>query len=260
MLVKPFMGDLEQWMNLNLNNSVTWNRTLMWNAFWAVACHLLWSWRNKDVHEEGFIRPYNPVSHIIKCVTDYDTAVNNAAIVTGKEKVLSLIRWISPKAPFVKLNTDGAYRKNTIAGCGGIIRGNQGEWLRGFARCVGLCSAFVAELWGAFEGLRCARRMGFVNIEMELDSAAVVQVLKDRRVSSYSASALVKQIWQLLDLDWNVTISHTYREANKCADALANLGCSLSYDLIFYDTCPDSMSHLFAYDNLGIATPRVITV
>jgi hypothetical protein len=35
-----------------------------------------------------------------------------------------------------------------------VIRGNQGEWLGGFARCVGLCSAFMAELWGVVEGLR----------------------------------------------------------------------------------------------------------
>ncbi|MCI43162.1 hypothetical protein A2U01_0064399, partial [Trifolium medium] len=56
-------------------------------------------------------------------------AVRIAKIVTGRDVVVSLIRWIPPKASFVKLNTDGVYKKNQIAGFGGVIHGNQGEWL-----------------------------------------------------------------------------------------------------------------------------------
>jgi ribonuclease HI len=70
---------------------------------------------------------------------------------------------------FVMLNTDGAYKDHQIAGCGGVIRGNQGEWLGGFAKCVGLCSAFVAELWGVVEGLRYAYRLGFRKIQLSVD-------------------------------------------------------------------------------------------
>jgi hypothetical protein len=51
---------------------------------------------------------------------------------------------------FVKINTDGAYKADQVAGCGGVIRGMHGEWLGGFAKGVGLCSAFIAELWGVY--------------------------------------------------------------------------------------------------------------
>ncbi|MCI58112.1 hypothetical protein A2U01_0079365, partial [Trifolium medium] len=43
---------------------------------------------------------------------------------------------------------------------------------------------FVAELWGVLEGLRCVRLMGFMKVELNIDSAAVVQVLKGRKLHS----------------------------------------------------------------------------
>ncbi|GAU17428.1 hypothetical protein TSUD_233050 [Trifolium subterraneum] len=128
------------------------------------------------------------------------------------------------------------------------------------SRGVWDCSAFVAELWGVLEGLRCARRLGFMYVEMEIDSAAVVKALKDRCVKSPMGAALAKQVWQLLDMEWNIEILHIYREANKCADAMANLGCSLGYDVILYADCPLPLREMLAFDNMGISTPRFISV
>jgi hypothetical protein len=48
-----------------------------------------------------------------------------------------------------------------IASYSGIIRGGDGEWICGFAKFIGDCSACVAMLWGVLEGLSYARRMGF---------------------------------------------------------------------------------------------------
>jgi hypothetical protein len=55
-------------------------------------------------------------------------------------------------------------------------------------------------------------------------------------------------------------VSHIYREANKCADALANIGCSLDYETLYYDVCPAQLSDLVAADSMGISTPRLIFV
>ncbi|PNX57779.1 ribonuclease H, partial [Trifolium pratense] len=58
----------------------------------------------------------------------------------------------------------------SVAGCGGVIRDNNSVWRGGFANNLGICSAYVAELWGVvFEGLRYARRLGFNRIELEVD-------------------------------------------------------------------------------------------
>jgi hypothetical protein len=69
-----------------------------------------------------------------------------------------VVRWIglqSPEEGWVKVNTDGTSKAEGIAGCGGLIRDHRGHWLGGFAKFVGVSSAFVAvaELWGVFVGI-----------------------------------------------------------------------------------------------------------
>jgi hypothetical protein len=49
-------------------------------------------------------------------------------------------------------------------------------------------------------------------------------------------------------------------EKQTCADALANIGCSLDHNVIFYDTCPDIISDIMLVDLMGITTPRMIVV
>jgi hypothetical protein len=57
-------------------------------------------------------------------------------------------------------------------------------------------------------------------------------------VYSKHGMAILKKIRDMLALDWIVEISHEYREANKCADALANIGCSLDRDVVFFCGMP----------------------
>jgi hypothetical protein len=57
-----------------------------------------------------------------------------------------------------------------------------------------------------------------------------------------------------------VEICHTYREANKCTDALATMGCFLSYDTVFYAHCPASVRDVYAADVQGSSTPRIIAL
>jgi ribonuclease HI len=52
-------------------------------------------------------------------------------------------------------------------------------WLGGFSKYVGMCSAYVAELWGVYEGLRYARRLGFILVELNVDSLVVAKTLMD---------------------------------------------------------------------------------
>jgi ribonuclease HI len=170
------------------------------------------------------------------------------------------IGWSPPKPQFIKLNIDGAYKDSKVAGCGGVIRGCQGEWLGGFAKCVGLCSAFIAKLWGVVEGLRFAHCLGFKKVELNIDSEAVVRVVNNGTSSSVMGYSLLKRIRTLLAMDWTVEITHMYCEANKCADGMANLGCSLSYDVMYFDSCAAQISELYHADMVGNTNPRLISL
>jgi ribonuclease HI len=254
------MQNFYDWINFNLNNYVPWSSTVSWCDIWAIVCHCLWTWRNKELHVEGYVRPVEQVKQVMNMVKDYMHASHSSNIVMGRQQIVSMIKWVPPKDNFIKINTDGAYKDNSIAGCGGVIRGSEGEWIGGFAKCVGMCNAFVAELWGVLEGLRFVRRLGFSRVELNIDSQAVVQAIKSKCSHSLVGGSLLKQIWRLLEMDWEVEVSHIYREANKCADALANIGCSLDYETLYYDVCPAQLSDLVAADSMGISTPRLIFV
>ncbi|MCI32001.1 hypothetical protein A2U01_0053213 [Trifolium medium] len=61
-----------------------WLNVLRWKDFWAVACHSLWYWHNKETP--------NP-----------------------------------PKQGWIRLNSDDASKDGKQVGCGGVIRGSDGE-------------------------------------------------------------------------------------------------------------------------------------
>ncbi|CAJ2675557.1 unnamed protein product [Trifolium pratense] len=255
-----FMEEIQQWIHTNMRKCGKRSNGRAWCDFWATACHSLWMWRNKEIHDEHFVRPVHSVQQVTKRVEEYYQASKVNGILGCREGMLVQIGWQPPNGSFVKLNTDGARKNNGRAGCGGVIRGSQGEWLGGFAKGVGSCSAFVAELLGVYEGLSYARRMGFMFIELNIDSAMVVQVINTGRLKSPFGLTLVKNIRRLVDMEWEVHITHAYRESNQCADALANIGCSIDKETIYYETCPSQIRELFLADIMGIKTPRVIYV
>jgi ribonuclease HI len=255
-----FMGDLEGWIEFNLHNHVQWHYKGGWCDFWAAMCHCLWTWKNKEVHEEEFVRPMTPVLHAMNIVRDYDQAMRANVHVQQRVQLVALIGWVPPKENFVKLNTDGASNNNNVAGCGGLVRDREGDWLGGFAKYVGSSSAVVAEAWGVLEGLRYVWNKGFRKVELNVDSLALVNIIKNRTCHSAVGGMIMKHIWRMMDRDWEVEVSHIYREANKCADTLAKVGCNLDLELQIFEICPFFLTDLVSADMVGTKTPRMVAV
>ncbi|PNX79895.1 protease 2-like protein, partial [Trifolium pratense] len=84
------------YLEFDLEGQVPWNGISGWCEVCAVACHSL---------------------------CEYVHASKN-----------NLIGWCPPQTNYIKLNTNGAYNEQQAAGCGGVIRGCDGEWLGGFAK------------------------------------------------------------------------------------------------------------------------------
>jgi hypothetical protein len=108
--------------------------------------------------------------------------------------------------------------------------------------------------------LRFAHRLGFKKVELNIDSEAVVRVVNNGTSSSVMSYFLLKRIRTLLAMDWTVEVTHMYCEANKCADGMANLGCSLSYDVMYFDSCAAQISELYHADMVGNTNPRLISL
>jgi hypothetical protein len=47
---------------------------------------------------------------------------------------------------------------------------------------------------------------------------------------------------------------------SKCADVLATMGCSFTYDIVFYANCPGLISDVYTADIRGSSIPRLIAL
>jgi hypothetical protein len=100
----------------------------------------------------------------------------------------------------------------------------------------------------------------FNRIGLNVNFSVVNQVLRQPAYVRPLGGALVMCNRSLLDLDWEVVINHSYREANKCADVLANIGCTIDTHMVYYKNCPWQCHNIMLADVLGITAPRSISV
>jgi hypothetical protein len=116
------MQNLKDWVSDNVMNMDKGSHDVAWCDIWAITCYCLWNWKNKELHESNFVRPSNPVQHVIKLCDDYKKAKHINGMVFQHNRVMTNIGWKPPKDQFVKLNVDGASNNGKQAGCGGVIR------------------------------------------------------------------------------------------------------------------------------------------
>jgi len=80
------------------------------------------------------------------------------------------------------LNTNGELKSNPrIISGGGVLRGYQGEWIKGFIEKFGKCTFVKAELRAVLRGLKMARDLGLKRIWLQADSTIVVGMLRGNR-------------------------------------------------------------------------------
>ncbi|KAK8496822.1 hypothetical protein V6N12_021147 [Hibiscus sabdariffa] len=122
-----------------------------------------------------------------------------------------------------KLNTD-KYRCITTgcASCGGVLHNEKGDSIMSFSRFIGVWSTLDVELWGVLEGLNHAWNLGYLKIEVELDSLTVVRILL-RKVGAGTHYNLINHVHEILRQDWVIMFSHIFCEANTIADELAKM-------------------------------------
>ena len=77
------------------------------------------------------------------------------------------------------MNTDGSSLGNPgLAGGGGLIRNDKGEWVKGFARAIGSITSVAAELWALRDGIRLCITLKLPAVEIKLDSKLVMDLMK----------------------------------------------------------------------------------
>ena len=141
-------------------------------------------------------------------------------------QVVKEIKWVHPEPHQVKFNSDGSLIGTTQrSGFGGLFRNHLGIWIRGFCGFFGNRSILFIELMGIKMGLIQTWAMGISTLVCESDSLEAVKLVCSTEVPVYHQYAtLIADIKSLISRDWNVSISHVFRETNACADMLTHLG------------------------------------
>ena len=83
----------------------------------------------------------------------------------------------------------------------------------------------IAKAHALLAGLLLAKQGCFNRLHIEGDSSIIIDAHIYRHILSWKLKYVLNQIWRLLDECLEVFLSHTFREGNKVADFLSNLGC-----------------------------------
>nr|POE59985.1 putative ribonuclease h protein [Quercus suber] len=147
-----------------------------------------------------------------------------------KTKTKIQVRWLPPPFSWVKLNSDESSMGNPdLAGGGGLIRNENVEWIKGYARAISCATSVAAKLWALRDGIQLCISLKVPAVVFELDAKLVIELLKKDMENPNGVGILVADCKEWMKKIPLVRIQHCYREANKRADVLA---CSHAGELL----------------------------
>ena len=163
------------------------------------------------------------------------------------------VGWTLPPVQWVKLNSDGSSMGNLgRAGGGGIIRNAEGKWIKGYARAIGNMTSVAAELWGLRDGIQLCLELNLPVVIIELDVMLVIDLIRSTNHNQNGNNNLVADCKEGMARIPKVHIQHCYKEANKCADALARRGALLPCNFIVFDSPPADVASLLSLDKARV--------
>lgn len=144
MLVSTFSRNLEDWLQASCLRKVGHKSANPWSTLFLFTIWSIWKNRNKIVFDNAIPNSSLHKIHLSQAY-EYSFCVSKSKL--KALKVVVAIRWNKPLEGWYKLNTDGVSFENPGKdGGGGIIRDNQGNWVKGYSRAIGFTTSITAEL------------------------------------------------------------------------------------------------------------------
>ncbi|KAH9666643.1 putative ribonuclease H protein [Citrus sinensis] len=254
-----FQSNLRAWMAANMQNKWKIDSELPWDCIFGVAIWRLWFWRNHFIMAGNLVDSKTIYLDIMARASEIHR-INNSHLSQQPRRKEIFISWLPPPWPWCKLNTYGSYRNTGEAGAGGVIRDSFGNWISGFSMNIGESSVIMAELWGLYQGLSIAWNVGIRHLLVEVDSLCVTQMIFQQVVVPNVFYALVVAIRDFLSRNWQMSISHIYREANSAAYFMANMAHLVPHGLHLFSNPPVGIYSIISQDMFGVCQPGLVPV
>jgi ribonuclease HI len=137
------------------------------------------------------------------------------------------------------------------SGFDGIIRNTFGHYLAGFSCFIqGSSDILFAELYAIYKGLLLEKDMSVDELVCYSDSLHCVNLINGPQIKFHIYAVLIQDIKELLS-QTNVSLYHTLREGNQCADFFAKLGSSSDADFLTHASPPEGVRDLLRNDAMG---------
>jgi ribonuclease HI len=138
-----------------------------------------------------------------------------------------LVRWNVNGGTYMILNVDGNSIGNPgVSGYGGLLRTADGAWVHGFFGNLGFTNILHAELMAIYKGLLLAWEMNIKDLWCYSDSKTAIKLVMEPVDEWHHYAVILNNIQGILRREWHVTIVHTLREGNACADFLSKHGAT----------------------------------
>ncbi|GLJ54109.1 hypothetical protein SUGI_1158700 [Cryptomeria japonica] len=161
---------------------------------------------------------------------------NPGSIFSNKRVDRKHIRWKAPPPDWFKLNFDGSCRGNPkVSGYGAIIKNAEGDLILGTYGSLGWAINNEAEIHALIVGLSLCVKHGLSKIVIEGDSLIAINGLIKLQFQNRRLCKWISCFTLLLNSIGVYEVMHTYREGNRVADFLANLGVDSPNAEVIFD-------------------------
>ena len=250
--------NLIDWLSLIVRSNIILHDVgLPWKVVFPFAIWNIWKSRNAFIFSGKTRRP-KLVVEIVYQAKEYFHCVAMPRL--GIRRITRYIRWEKPEQGWKKLNTDGAgacMGLHGLAGCRGLVRSADGQWVAGFSKRIGITSNFAAELWGLHEGLQLCCNLNISCLEVEMDAKTIVDAVGNPDYVNNIVSPILDDYRLLISKFHHVRFKHRFRQANQCADGLAKKSLRMTADFLRYDSPPVDILNVFEGDLNGMYSVRI---
>jgi hypothetical protein len=217
---------LTEWIQLIISPGSSFGIPLMdqhkFQIFAAVACDILWFYRNKAYHDGLSYDAISVSRHINKITLEHYQAWHPSSSTLEET-------WTPPPTNWVKINFDTAIR-DSFSAQAAICRDDKGHILQAISQISISCSPNVGEAMAAQLAISLALSLKKDRFIIEGDSEVVVLSLKNPNfVRDWRISAIILNSLESIPSTSLWEVRNISRSANFCAHSMAHWAAAGSY-------------------------------